>query len=354
MIPVILSGGSGSRFWPLSRPHHPKQFIAFHNQQTLYQNTLSRLSALNVDPFIIMCNEHHRFIVAESTRELGLSWEKIILEPFGRNTAPAIMIAALHVLQTRGEDAVLLVLPADHIIKDESAFIKATQQAERAAFAGHIVTFGIQPTSAHTGYGYIQSGEKIDHGLLAVKSFKEKPDTGTAQQFISQGNYLWNSGIYAFKASVFIDEIKKYHPDILECARKALAKAKEDFDFLRLDQGEFGKCPDISIDYAIMEHTDKAVVLTMDAGWSDVGSWDSVWELSDKDVHGNVCKGDVIALDTQNSYIHAENKLVTILGLKDLIVIGTQDAIMIANKSHAQDIKKIVDEMKSNDRHDRI
>ncbi|OFW88915.1 MAG: mannose-1-phosphate guanylyltransferase/mannose-6-phosphate isomerase [Alphaproteobacteria bacterium RIFCSPHIGHO2_02_FULL_46_13] len=350
MIPVILSGGSGSRLWPLSRTQYPKQFIALHNNHTLYQNTLLRLSSIGTSPAIVVCNEDHRFVVAESTRELGLHWNKIILEPFGRNTAPAIAIAALTALQSYGDDCILLILPADHIIENEAAFADAVKLAERAAIADKIVTFGVKPTEAHTGYGNIQIGQEVDSKIHAIQSFKEKPNQETAEKYLSSGNYLWNGGMFAFKASVFIEELQKYHPEILETARKAFDNAKSDLDFLRLDKKEFEKCPDISIDYAVMEHTDKGVVVMLDAKWSDVGAWDSVWQVSDKDENGNVCKGDILTFDTSDSYIYAGNKLVTVLGLKDVIVIDTQDAILVANKSNVQDIKRIVDAIKSKDR----
>ncbi len=350
MIPVILSGGSGSRLWPRSRTQSPKQFIALHNDYTLYQNTLLRLSELSCSPAIIVCNEDHRFIVAESTREIGQKLDKIILEPFGRNTAPAITIAVLNAIQSHGEDCILLILPADHIIGNEQALHKAIMAAEKAAAEGKIVTFGIKPTEPNVGFGYIEIGEELSSSVHSISSFKEKPDLKTAQTYFASDKYYWNGGMFAFKASVFIEELKKHSPDILESARLSLLNAKEDLDFLRLGREEFSKAPDISIDYALMEKTDKGVVVLLDAQWSDVGAWDSVWQVSAKDENGNVCKGDVLTVDTKDSYINSDTRLIAALGLKDLIIVDTQDALLVADKSQSQNIKKIVDELKSKER----
>lgn len=350
MIPVILSGGSGTRLWPLSRTEHPKQFISLHNDATLFQKTLLRLAKLEVSSPIVVCNEDHRFIVAENSREIGVSPDQIILEPFGRNTAPAIVIAALCAIEKHGNDCVLLVLPADHSIENEDAFARAAASAHQAALDGWIVTFGIKPTEANTGYGYIETGRPLRDDIAEIASFKEKPNLETAKSYISSDKYLWNSGMFAFKASVLIQEIEKTNPDVLITAKSALAKSKKDLDFLRLDKEEFAKCPNISIDYAVMEHTKKGVSVMLDAGWSDVGAWDAVWKVSEKDAMGNVHHGDVMLFDTKDSYINAGHKLVTVLGLENILVLDTQDALLVADMNQAQNVKKIVDFIKDKDR----
>ncbi len=281
MYPVILSGGSGSRLWPLSRPLYPKQFIALHSDKTLFQETVLRLNSLDLSNPIVVCNEEHRFIVAENMRTINQEPQDIVLEPVGRNTAPAIAVAAIAALK-HDENAILLVLPADHVIEDVDAFGKAVETAQKMAEEGHLVTFGIKPTEPHTGYGYIESGDEIGEGAYKLAAFKEKPDLETAKSFVESGNYLWNSGMFCFKASAYLAELEKHHTDIVTHARSSVIGSEEDLDFIRLDTKEFEKCEDISVDYAVMEKTDNAVMVSLDAQWSDVGSWDAVWKYAKK------------------------------------------------------------------------
>lgn len=350
MIPVILSGGSGSRLWPLSRTDHPKQFISLHNHQSLYQNTLLRLSHVTPSPPIIVCNNDHRFVVAEHTREIGVKWDRIIVEPLSKNTAPAIAIAAIAAINSHGDECILCILPADHVIKNQDAFATAVKQAEQAALTDHIVTFGVNPTEPQTDYGYIQIGSQIEPNIYMMAAFKEKPDLETAQTYAGRSDYYWNSGMLVSKASVLIEELQTYSPDIWEWAQKAYQHAHRDTDFLRLDQNAFQHCPAMSIDHAIMERTKRGAVVMLDAEWSDIGAWHTVWKVSDKDGDGNVCKGDVVAVNTSDSYIHAGGKLVAVLGLTDVLVIDTEDAILVADKAHALQVKKIVEKLKAEGR----
>ncbi len=346
MIPVILSGGSGTRLWPLSRPLYPKQFLALHTDKTLFQETVSRLKHLgSLDP-IVVCNDEHRFIVAENLRDIGCAAQNIILEPVGRNTAPAIAAAAL-VAMKDGDDPILIVLPADHIIENLDAFGSAVEIAKRLADEGRLVTFGITPTEAHTGYGYIELGKSLETDVHEIADFKEKPDQETAEEFVKSGQYLWNGGMFCFRASSFLAELEKLQPELLEQVKNAVDKSKVDLDFDRLDKDAFEKCLDISIDYAVMEHTKNGVVVSLDAAWSDIGAWDSVWNVSAKDVNGNVCKGDVIVRDSKDNLIYSQNKLVSVLGVEGLVIIETQDAILVADKNNVQDVKKIVDTLKA-------
>lgn len=343
MIPVIMSGGSGTRLWPLSRKHKPKQFIALFGDNTMFQQTLQRLDGLaDIHAPIVVCNNDHRFMVAEQVQELGVKSPTILLEPFGRNTAPALAIAALQSMLT-GEDPTLLVLAADHLIDDVPAFHQAISSAKVQAEKGLLVTFGIVPTSPNTGYGYIQADEK---GIVSkVKAFVEKPDLDTAETYVASGDYYWNSGMFMFKASTLISELEKFSPEILSSCRDALKKGHTDLDFIRLDSGTFESCPSDSIDYAVMERTDKAVVVPLDAGWNDVGSWSSLWECAEQDQDCNVVQGDVMIDNVQNSYIHSEHRLVSVLGLEDIVVVETADAVMVASKDSAQDVKGIVNRL---------
>jgi len=349
MYPVILSGGSGTRLWPLSRPLYPKQFLALHTDNTLFQETLLRLEKLDLQNLIVVCNEDHRFIVAENMRTLGKEAHSIFLEPVGRNTAPAIAIAALKALKEDNE-AILLVMPADHVIENTKAFAKGVKTAEKLAQQGHVVTFGIKPTSPHTGYGYIETGDELLSDAFGLAGFKEKPDIKTAEDFLKQGKYLWNSGMFCFKARTYLEELEKQHPNIVACATASLNGAKSDLDFVRLNAESFEKCEDISIDYAVMEHTNHGVVVSLDAGWSDIGSWDALWEVCDKDKDNNVLKGDIIAQNTKDSFIHGKNKLVCTLGLDNIIIVDTKDALLVAHKDYVQDIKDIVTKLKKSDR----
>lgn len=349
MVPVILSGGSGTRLWPLSRPLYPKQFLALHSEHTLFQETALRVSEIGLDAPIIVCNEEHRFIVAENLRALDTQAQDIILEPVGRNTAPAIATAAYSAMKD-GDDPILLVLPADHVIEDVKAFGKAAKAAEKLAKKGHLVTFGIKPNEPHTGYGYIESGKDIDGLASEIKAFTEKPDLKTAERFLKSGKYSWNSGMFCFKASAFLEELTKHHPAIAKQAKAAFTNSKRDLDFVRLDKDSFAKCEDISIDYAVMENTSQGAVISLDANWNDVGSWDAVWQVSEKNKDNTVTKGDVIAKNTKNSFIYGEDRLVCALGLEDIIVVDTQDALLVAHKDSVQDVKDIVSDLKKADR----
>lgn len=349
MIPVLLSGGSGSRLWPLSRSSYPKQFLALNGDRSMFQETLLRLKGLDHDAPIVICNTEHRFLAAEKLRELGTSPQSIILEPMGRNTAPAIAVTALAALQT-SEDPILLVLPADHAIKSPKEFHKAIKVAENLAQQGALVTFGIVPDQPHTGYGYIKRSDDVQNGGYNVEKFVEKPNQATATEFLKSGGYLWNSGMFMFRASRYLEELEKFQPEILRFAKAAFESATADYDFTRLDEELFSKCPGISIDYAVMEHTQQARVVPLDAGWSDIGSWSSLWQISDKDENNNCLIGDTITEDTKGSYILAETKLVTTIGVEDLIIIDTKDALLVARKDRSEDVKKIVDHLKSQDR----
>jgi mannose-1-phosphate guanylyltransferase/mannose-6-phosphate isomerase len=340
MIPVIMSGGSGTRLWPLSRKNKPKQFLNLFGTSSLFQNTLKRLDGLDdLEAPIIVCNNEHRFMVAEQLHEIDSKNATIMLEPCARNTAPAIIVAALQA-QSQGQDPLLLVLAADHVIHDQSAFHGAISKAKIAAEQGALVTFGIIPTSAHTGFGYIEAQEK--ESVSKVTAFVEKPDAATAKRYLDSGNYYWNSGMFLFKASTIISELERFSPDMLSSCQQALAESKTDLDFIRLDKDNFEACPSDSLDYAVMEKTDKAVVIPLDAGWSDVGSWPSLWENHDKDQHNNVLIGDTVIENVSNSYIHSEQRLVSVLGVDNLIVVDTPDAVMIASKDQAENIKSIV------------
>ncbi len=345
MIPVILSGGSGTRLWPLSRTLYPKQFLPLHSDKTLFQETVCRLKNLGLADPIVVCNEEHRFIVAENLQDIGYKAQNIVLEPAGRNTAPAIAAAAL-IAMKHNDDPLLMILPADHLIEDMDAFAASTKIAQNLAGKGHMVTFGIKPTHAHTGYGYIEIGELIEDNANEIARFKEKPDKKTAEEFIKSGRYLWNSGMFCFKASKYLAELEKYQPELLKHAKASVDNARNDLDFNRLDKDTFEQCPDIAIDYAVMENTKNGVVVGLDANWSDIGSWESVWEASEKDENANVCKGDIITQDSNNNYIYSDDKLITTLGVENLVIIDTQDALLVANKDNVQDIKLIVNKLK--------
>lgn len=344
MIPVILSGASGTRLWPLSRKSKPKQFLTLFGEDTLFQQTLLRLKGLEdlQDP-IVVCSNEHRFVVAEQLQQIEVGESTIILEPCGRNTAPALAIAALQAMKS-GEDPILLVLAADHIIADVSSFHKAIIAATVEVELGAMATFGIIPNSANTGYGYIKATEK--NTLSKVQEFIEKPDLATANSYVASGGYYWNSGMFMFKASTLLAELEQHSPEILNDCREALANAKQDLDFVRLGSQAFESCPPVSIDYAVMEKTDKAVVVPLDAGWNDVGSWASLWESAEQDDDGNVSVGDVMLHKVNNSYIQSEHRLVSVLGLDDLVVVETADAVMVASKNSTQNVKEIVNELR--------
>ncbi|MCQ8847212.1 mannose-1-phosphate guanylyltransferase/mannose-6-phosphate isomerase [Alteromonas stellipolaris] len=348
MKPVILAGGSGSRLWPKSRAALPKQFLSLTSKNTMLQDTVSRLNGIKTESPIFICNDAHRFLVAEQLRQKNVAHGGILLEPVGRNTAPAIALAALHAT-LKGEDPTLLVLAADHLISDVPAFHAAIEKASVLAEQGKLVTFGIVPTEPHTGYGYIKAGEKLTEGF-GVEKFVEKPDLETAQGYVSSGKYLWNSGMFMFKASRYLDELEKYSPEILSVCKEAIETESPDLDFIRVDADVFSKCKDDSIDYAVMESTDSAAMVSLDAGWSDVGSWSSLWEASAKDDNGNVTIGDTILENTNNSYVNAEERLVSVIGLDDVIVVETKDAVMVAHKNDSQSIKDVVNKLKAEKR----
>lgn len=344
IYPVVLAGGSGSRLWPMSRELYPKQFLSLVGEKTLLQETLERLRGLETAPPVLICNESHRFIAAEQLRQVGLLDHNIILESAGRNTAPAIALAALTVLNT-DKDALLLVLAADHAIADAEAFQAAVRQASPFAEFGELITFGIVPTHAETGYGYIRRGEAKD-ALFTVAQFVEKPDSATAINYVASGDYYWNSGMFLFRADRYLEELQVYCPDIFEACVAAMQDTQPDLDFIRLNAEAFEKCPSESVDYAVMEKTSRALVVPLDAGWNDVGAWSALWELGEKDIQGNVCKGDVIHHQTENTYVYAENVLVTTVGLKDMVIVQTKDAILVADKHQVQDVKSVVAELK--------
>jgi mannose-1-phosphate guanylyltransferase / mannose-6-phosphate isomerase len=351
VIPVILSGGSGTRLWPLSRKLYPKQLLALTSDNTMLQDTLGRLAGLaGLESPIIICNNEHRFLVAEQLRKEHVQDASIILEPVGRNTAPAVTVAALAALE-HDSDSTLLVMPADHVIQDVASFQVAVSEGVEVARQGKLITFGIVPLSAHTGFGYIERGEKYsDTEADEVLRFVEKPDVETAESYLASGRYLWNSGMFLFRASTFLEELKKYAPEIYDAASSAYKKARHDLDFLRLDTDEFTKNPDISIDYAVMEHTDNAVVIPMDAGWSDVGSWEALWQVGKQDAQGNVVKGDVLLEGATGCLINAQGRLVAAVGVHDQVIVETSDAILVADKSQSEKVKNIVNQLKAKGR----
>lgn len=361
MIPVILAGGSGTRLWPLSRQLNPKQFLKLTGERTMLQKTLERLHGLPCNSPIAVCNEEHRFLAGEQMLEMGVKDLSIILEPTPRNTAPAIALAAIHALtqgsaEGKDDDPILLVLPADHVIADEGSFRKAVGKALPAARRGRLVTFGIVPERPETGYGYIERGKghQDDGNIYEVASFREKPDEETARGYIVSGKYYWNSGMFIFRAETYLEELQRHAPKVYETCTKAMRKAEKDLDFIRVEPEAFELSPSISIDYAVMEKTDLASVVPLDAGWSDMGSWTSLWEVSDKDQDGNSLSGDVKVMDTKDSLIRAESRLVAALGVKDLVVVETKDAVLVAHKDQVQKVKDLVEEIRQNGRHEHL
>ncbi|NQU61383.1 MAG: mannose-1-phosphate guanylyltransferase/mannose-6-phosphate isomerase [Rhodospirillales bacterium] len=351
ITPVVLSGGVGSRLWPLSRSARPKQFLKIHSDVTLFQETVKRVSGDGFGAPLVVCNQDHRFLVAEQFRDLGLSPEAIVLEPVGRNTAPAIAAAALIALEN-DPDALLMVLPSDHVIADQKGFEDAVLVAEQAARKGHLVTFGIAPMSAATGYGYILQGEPIKgtDGCFRVERFVEKPDAETAKAYLAEGRYTWNSGMFMFQADRYLKELEKTHSAIVETCRQAVASGKRDLDFFRLDEAAYKSTVSISIDYAVMEKTEAAAVVPADMGWSDVGAWTALLQAGEKDENGNVIVGDVMTDSVRGSYIHSEKPFVAVVGLDDIIVVATDDAVLVVGKDHAQDVRRIADWLKDQGR----
>jgi mannose-1-phosphate guanylyltransferase/mannose-6-phosphate isomerase len=352
--PLVLSGGSGTRLWPLSRAMYPKQFIrSFQDQGSSFlAATLRRLApTVGFAPPIIVCNNDHRFLVKEEAELAGSVLEAIVLEPVARNTAPAVAVAALLVARD-DPNAILVVMPSDHVIKDEAAFVAAVRRAAEVAATGRLVLFGVTPTTPHTGYGYIRRGDPLRGftDVFAVDAFMEKPTSATAAAYLNAGGHYWNSGIFVFRARAFLDELATYEPSVLEAAEHALEGAKEDLGFLRLDHDAFARAPSISIDYAVMERTRAAAVVPVDIGWSDVGSWSSLWELAKQDAAGNVVRGEGILESTRNCYVHSERALVATLGVRDLVIVDTPDALLVADRARAQDVSGIVARLKETGR----
>lgn len=344
ILPVIMAGGTGSRLWPLSRELYPKQFLKLVGSNSLLQATIERLNEVAHQAPLLICNEEHRFIVAEQLRQANQSFSGIILEPVGRNTAPAIALAALHAIQS-GDDPILLVLAADHVIQDVSLFHHAIIQATQAAKEGHLVTFGVVPTQPETGYGYIKA-QQDDVLVKKILAFVEKPDLEVAKQYLASGNYYWNSGMFMFRASRYLEELKHHQPTIYAHCLKAMENSVASMDFLRIERDAFYTCPSDSIDYAVMEKTDRAVMVPLNAGWSDIGSWSAIWDVFEKDDQGNVHQGDVIDVNSKNCYVRADAKLVATIGLENLVVVDTKDAVLIAAKDQVQEVKKVVEQLK--------
>jgi len=354
LYPVILSGGSGTRLWPLSRAMYPKQFISFSREQdaSFLSQSLKRLpqKAGFAQP-ILICNNDHRFLVLEDAERTGVFPSAIILEPMARNTAPAIAVAALHIM-AKDPSGIMVVMPSDHMIRDEAAFASAVKQAAAVANAGRLVLFGIKPDSPHTGYGYIRRGGALKEfdGAYAVAQFTEKPQKKVAEKYVASGEYAWNSGIFVFSARTFIEELGRLEPAILRAAEAALKGSRIDLGFVRLDAEAFEKAPSISIDYAVMERTERAAVIPIDVGWSDVGSWSSLWELAKHDDHGNAVEGEALLEDTQNCYVYSDRALVTTLGVKDLVIVDTPDAVLVADRNQVQNVSQIVKRLKDEGR----
>ncbi|MFO1421542.1 MAG: mannose-1-phosphate guanylyltransferase/mannose-6-phosphate isomerase [Candidatus Competibacteraceae bacterium] len=351
IVPVILSGGSGTRLWPLSREAYPKQFLPLVDQYTMLQNTVLRIAGLSeVAAPLMVCNEEHRFMVAEQLRAVGIQPAAVMLEPAGRNTAPAVAVAALHA-QREGADPTLLVLPADHVITDVEGFRAAVLEVAPHAGAGRLITFGIVPATPETGYGYIKAGAPLDEsGVCAVERFVEKPDLATAQGYLNSGHYYWNSGMFMFRASAFLAELERFAPAMLAACQQALAAGRAERDFLWLDRAAFVACPKDSIDYAVMEKTERAVVMPLTVGWNDVGSWAALWDVGARDAEGNIQRGDVISVDTRDSYIDAGSRLVATVGVEHLVVVETADAVLVASKERVQEVKTVVSQLQASRR----
>ena len=341
---VILAGGSGTRLWPVSRAKRPKQFLDLFGDETMLQATFNRLENLDIKSFVTICNNDHRFYVADQIKNINKK-SKIILEPIGKNTAPAIAMAAF----TSIEDPILLVLSADHLIKDKEEFTSAVKKAAPLAQDGKLVVFGVKPENPNTGYGYIKKGKDFESGFY-VDSFKEKPSSDLAKKYIASGDYFWNSGMFMFKSSVFLEELSKYRPDIYKICKESTISPNTDLDFTRIDEKKFEKCPNDSIDFAVMEKTENAVMVEMNAGWNDIGTWSSIWDVSKKDKDSNAILGDVILHDVNNSYIRSDDFVVAAVGIKDLIIVASQEVVLVANKNNPQEISKIVDSLKKDER----
>ena len=348
LIPLILSGGSGTRLWPVSRRNLPKQFLSLTGDKTLFQQTLLRASRLpdTVAPIVVAADDH-RFLAAEQLQELGVNDASILLEPMARNTAPAIAVGALRALE-KSADALILVLPADHLIGDDGSFSEAVAKARPLADQGWLVTFGIRPDRAETGFGYIQRGDALENQSFRVSQFVEKPKLEIAERYLASGQYDWNSGMFVFRAARYLEELAQHAPEMLSAAKRAYEKANIDLDFIRLDAEAFGAAPGDSIDYTVMEKTSRAAVVPVSCGWSDIGSWDALWMAADKDGNGNHNEGDVIAIDTHGSLIRSHDRhLVATVGLDDVVIVTTPDATLVARRDASQDVKRIVEEIKA-------
>lgn len=355
LIPVILSGGSGSRLWPLSRHNQPKQFLKLIGDNSLYQETIERVSRLpGVGRTVTVCSEDHRFMVGEQLAEIGVENGDILLEPLARNTAAAIALAAFHAREIDAQ-AKLLILPADHLIEKEQTFAESVERATRLADSGKLVAFGIEPDYPETGYGYIKSGAEISGDGSVIDQFVEKPDLPTAEQYVASGKFFWNSGMFLFTAQSYLDELSRTEPEIYKAVEAAHALANRDLDFVRYNREAFEKSPDISVDYAVMEKTDNAAVVPVSCGWSDIGSWSSLWQASQRDDDDNHHNGDVISLDTKRTLVRAANRrMVALVGCEDIVVIDTPDATLVAKRDRVQDVKKIVDRLKSDGRQEHL
>ena len=351
LYPVILSGGSGSRLWPLSREHYPKPLLPLVSEKSLLQETATRLDGMpGIGDVMCVCNEEHRFLVAEQVAQLGKTPTTIILEPEGRNTAPALTLAALYLMQQE-PDAMMVVMPADHVMTDQPQFVEAVKAGIEHAAKGDLVTFGVVPVGPETGYGYIKRNNTLEaSGAYSVSEFVEKPDQDTAEQYVNAGDYYWNSGIFLMSAARWLEEIGRFRPDILHSCRASMMQGAQDSDFFRVDRDTFLECPSESIDYAVMENADQVTVVPVSAGWSDVGAWSALWDVCPHDSDGNVVQGDVITSDTHNAFLFAQHRCLATVGLDDVVVVETADAVLVAHRDKAQDVKNIVSQLKEKDR----
>jgi mannose-1-phosphate guanylyltransferase len=344
IVPVVLSGGSGTRLWPLSRQLFPKQFFSLINKTTLFQDTILRLPE-NISNPLIICNEEHRFIVAEQLRQINSENNGIILEPFGKNTAPAIALAAIRLLDEKA-DPTLLILSSDHHISNNKGFHRSVLEASKIAKKNKMVAFGVRPSSPETGFGYIQTMNSKSNFYQKIISFTEKPNLENAKKYLKSHNYFWNSGIFMFKASTYLNELEKFAPDILDICKKSYSKTYKDLDFIRIANDEFSKCPSQSIDYAVMEKTDNGIMVPLDSSWSDIGSWGALWESQPKDEQNNSTEGDITLNNVKNSLIYGSNRLITVNDISNLVIIDTPDALLVSSKKNSQDIKKIVEKLR--------